>query len=173
LLPQQAVLAELRAQAQAFVQAAGQKPAHLDGHQHIHHLPGIRTCVLDFARTQPGLRVRHTGAPRGPGATIKRWLIAATGGKALGRALAREGLAANTVLLGAYDFVAQDYRALMQAWLSAVPAEGALLFCHPGEADATTTDPIAAARVRELDYLGSPAFADDLARADVQLVPAL
>jgi hypothetical protein len=82
----------------------------------------------------------------------------------------------NTVLLGCYDFVDPDYRGLMRAWLAQVPAEGALLFCHPGAEGAegadTAVDPIARARPREAAYLGSDAFGADLQEAGVRLGPA-
>ena len=71
---------------------------------------------------------------------------------------------------GVYDFAEPDYRALMQRWLAALPAEGGLLFCHPGDhADGDPPDAIGVARAREIAYLGSTAFAEDLAAADVRL----
>ncbi|MBU6258876.1 MAG: ChbG/HpnK family deacetylase [Burkholderiales bacterium] len=164
-LPLAALRAELRAQFEACAQALGQLPAHLDGHQHVHHLPQIRELVLELAASHKGLRVRHTGRVRGPGYAVKRLLIEGTGGSALGRRLDALGLAANGTLCGVYDFVATDYRRLMRGWLAALPERGALLFCHPGEAGAG--DAIAAARTRELAYLGGSAFGDDLAEAGV------
>lgn len=175
LLPTPALRDELQAQFDAFEFAAGRQPDHLDGHQHVHHLPGVRRLVLDLLARWPRLRARHTGAVRGPGFTAKQRIIEGTGGSALGRRLLATGQAANTQLLGVYDFIDSDYRSLMQGWLAALPARGGLVFCHPGERDdsaasaASAADPIAAARVRELAYLGSDAFAEDMAAADVRL----
>ena len=173
-LPLAALAEELQAQFSAFEAATGRTPTHLDGHQHVHHLPGVREIVLRALSSRPGLRVRHTGRVGGPGFGIKRWLIAATGGAALGRRLEQLGRQANSALLGVYDFVAPDYRSLMQGWLAALPAQGGLILCHPGESGVMTQDqpgdPIAAARARELAYLGSEAFATDLLAADVRLV---
>ncbi len=169
-LPLAALRAELAAQLDAFEAAYGRPPAHLDGHQHVHHLPQLRGLVLEALATRPALRVRATGRLRGPGSALKRRVIEWTGGRALARCLQRLGRAQNEVLLGAYDFQAADYRALMRAWLGALPEQGALLFCHPGEAGAS--DAIAAARARELAYLASDHFAADLAAAGVQLAPA-
>jgi hypothetical protein len=59
----------------------------------------------------------------------------------------------------------------MQGWLAAVPPEGALLLCHPGEAGPEAADDQAAARARELVYLEGPAFMQDLADAGVVLGP--
>jgi chitin disaccharide deacetylase len=172
-LPQAAIADEWQAQLDAFVHAAGQAPAHLDGHQHVHHLPGVRVPLL---RLLPGLaaatRVRDTGRIGGRGWGVKRALIAHTGGRTLSPELQRQGRAANSLLLGVYDFVQTDYRRLLRGWLDALPARGGMVFCHPADAqpgDPALPDAIAAARRREFDHLASDAFADDLAEADVQL----
>jgi chitin disaccharide deacetylase len=170
-LPQAAIGAELRAQLAAFSELAGQAPDYIDGHQHVHHLPGVREVLLDaLGRMAAPPAVRSTARPLGAGFGLKRFLIAHTGGVALQRLLARSRIPHNPSLLGVYDFETVDYRALMQGWLAALPAEGGLLFCHPGAADAAN-DPIAPARVREQRYLASTAFSDDLAAAQVQLGP--
>jgi hypothetical protein len=58
----------------------------------------------------------------------------------------------------------------MRRWLQALPPEGGLLFCHPGLRDPEDPpDVIAAARGRELAYLASKDFTEDLAEADVVL----
>ena len=173
-LPLPAIAAEWRAQWQCFVAAAGAAPRFVDGHQHVHHLPGVRGIVLQAAADRPGLAVRSTGRVIGPGHALKRRLIEHTGGRALQRALRAGGIPHNAALVGAYDFVDPDYRRCVQRWLAALPDDGGLLFCHPAAADpgATTADPIAAARLREAAYLGSAAFADDLAAAGVSLGPA-
>ena len=170
-LPTAAVAEELAAQWAAFVQASGCQPDFIDGHQHVHHLPGVRPALLAWLARHP-VPVRSTARLGGPGFGFKRWVIAHSGGRALARALRQRGLAHNRLLLGAYDFQA-GYRPLMQAWLAQVPASGALLFCHPGQpSPGDLPDPIAPARQRELAYLGSAAFAADLAAAGVVLAPA-
>ena len=171
-LPVDALRAELKAQLAAFEQARGKAPNHLDGHQHVHHLPQVRDLVLDQLGTRADIKVRHTGRVQGPGYAVKRLLIEGTGGSALGRQLDARRLAANTHLFGVYDFNEPDYRGLMQRWLAALPERGGLIFCHPGEAGSGPEgrpDPIAKARVRELAYLGSEDFAADLKAAEVRL----
>jgi hypothetical protein len=60
----------------------------------------------------------------------------------------------------------------MQGWLSALPSEGALLFCHPGASSGSAADdPIGAARKREFEYLRGEEFVADLAAAGVVLGP--
>lgn len=173
-LPLAAMRDEAQAQLAAFVQARGVAPAFVDGHQHVHHLPGLRGIVLDLIEAlAPRPALRSTARVLGPGAALKRWLIERTGGRALARAATRRGVAHNPALLGAYDFIDPDYRSLMQGWLAALPADGGLLFCHPGDvghrAADDTPDAIAAARLREAAYLGSAAFVDDLGAANVRL----
>ena len=173
-LPLAAIAAEFGAQANAFADALGRAPAFVDGHQHVHALPGVRDVVLDAIAAWP-LRpaVRSTARLPGPGAALKRRVIEASGGRALERALIARGFAHNAVLLGAYGFDAVDYRALVQRWLVAAPRAGGLLFCHPCAATAgSDADPIAAARRREAAYLGSDGFAADLAAAGVTVGPA-
>jgi hypothetical protein len=131
----------------------------------------VRDAVLDAICSWPvAPAVRNTAHVCGPAASLKRRVIAASGGRALERALVARGVAHNAVLLGAYDFTTTDYRSLVQRWLATAPREGGLLFCHPGPA--TGDDPIGAARRREADYLGSAAFAADLAAAGVTIGPA-
>jgi predicted glycoside hydrolase/deacetylase ChbG (UPF0249 family) len=166
-LPLAAVGAEFAAQVDAFAAALGRTPDFVDGHQHVHALPGVRRIVLDaVASWQKAPAVRNTARVLGPGAAFKRWVIEASGGRALERSLVARGVAHNRALLGAYDFNA-DYRPLMQAWLAEAPDHGALLFCHPGAAAKASSDPIAAARRREAAYLAGDDFGADLAAAGV------
>ena len=171
-LPLAALAAEWSAQWQAFTDATGAAPQFVDGHQHVHHLPGVRGVVLDaLAKLSSVPAVRNTGHLTGPGFGVKRWLIEGTGGWALQRALVQRGIRHNPGLIGAYDFIDPDYGGQMRGWLAALPAAGGLLFCHPGYLQEVpkVADPIAAARVRELAYLGSDAFLHDLQAADVVL----
>ena len=171
LLPRGAIRSEFQAQIKAFVDATGVAPAYIDGHQHVHALPIVRGLILDAVEhMRPMPALRSTGRILGPGFALKRQVIERSGGRALARELVQRELAHNPCLLGVYDFSEANYRALMQGWLKQVPPEGALLFCHPGEVSSPpAADAIAAARVRELAYFESAAFAQDLAQAGVVL----
>lgn len=166
-LPLAAIADEWQAQVDAFTERTGREPAFIDGHQHVHHLPGVRTIVLDgAARLRAAPALRNTGRVAGPGAAFKRRVIEASGGRALETELQQRGLRHNRVLLGAYDFRG-DYRRHVVAWLAAAPVEGGLLFCHPSAAPGGAS--IADARRREAAYLASDAFAADLTAAGVSL----
>ena len=170
-LPQAEMRNEVHAQLRAFIHAVGVPPRFIDGHQHVHHLPGLRDSILDMAEhVQPLPALRSTGRLVGPGAGFKRWMIERTGGRALAGALRQRVFAHNPALLGAYDFVDADYGGLMRRWLKALPAEGGLLFCHPGAHEPDDPpDAIAAARAREFAYLASGDFGNDLQQAGVVL----
>ena len=171
LLPLSQVRNEVHAQLAAFNRALGRPPAFIDGHQHVHHLPGVRRIVLDVVEhVQPIPAVRNTGRLLGPGSGFKRAVIEHSGGRALARELGQRSIARNPALLGAYDFARTDYAALMRGWLAALPAEGGMVFCHPGERrEGDPADAIGAARERELAYLGSAQFDADLAAVNVRL----
>lgn len=172
-LPLEAIGAEIAAQWQAFVEVAGREPGHVDGHQHVHALPGVRERLVAAIAARPTRPwVRSTAHLPGPGFLLKRELIRRCGGAALHGLLRRHGLAHNTALLGSYDLREPDYRALMARWLSALPARGTVIFCHPGSASPDGwPDVIAPARAREAEVLASAAFGLMLASRRIALVP--
>lgn len=172
LVPVAAIRDECQAQLERFVALAGRPPDFVDGHQHVHHLPRVRSAWLPLARAARISYVRDTGRIAGPGFAFKRAVIQRTGGRRLSRALASEGPAAAGPLFGVYDFAARDYRALVRGWLAQRVAvrEPGLLFCHPARpAAALAGDPIGAAREQEWRYLCSSAWSQDRASIGVVL----
>jgi predicted glycoside hydrolase/deacetylase ChbG (UPF0249 family) len=171
LLPRGELRAEFHAQFGAYFKALGKPPSFIDGHQHVHQLPVVRNIILDAVEhIQPMPALRSTVPVQGSGAAVKRWLIEHAGGAGLARELRRRVIPHNPALLGVYNFRRTDYRTLMQGWLASLPSEGGLLCCHPGGVSSIGPwDPIGPARVRELNYLSSDAFTQDLAAADVRL----
>jgi predicted glycoside hydrolase/deacetylase ChbG (UPF0249 family) len=171
VLPRAALRAEMHAQLAFFRTGTGTMPHHLDGHQHVHHLPVVRDLLLDMVAGQdPAPVVRNTARLPGPGFALKRWLIRHTGAASLERELQTRKLPHNTRLLGVYDFQAQDYGSWMRKWLALLPATGGWLFCHPGsDGSPDELDAIRAARVREFAYLAGDDFLRDLDAAQVRL----
>ncbi|MEE8614656.1 MAG: ChbG/HpnK family deacetylase [Roseateles sp.] len=163
-----AVADEFDHQLGRFRDATGRAPAFIDGHQHVHALPGVRPAVLAAVR-RLAVPVRNTGRVLGPGFAFKRRVIEACGGRALAAEARAAGLQTAPALLGVYDFKPEaDYRALMRGWLASAP-DGALLFCHPALGAPDAADAIGPARAREMAYLGSEAFAADLAEFGISL----
>lgn len=166
-LPQEALWTECVAQLAAFEQGAARAPVFVCSHRHVQQLPQLRELLLELLRARKGLRARHTGHVQGPGHLVQRLLIEGSGGRALGHALDTQQRAQNKQLFGICDAARGAQRSEVQAWLAALPADGALMLCHPGEADAA--DPVGAARAQELAYFAGADFIADLAAAGVTL----
>ncbi|MBN3298913.1 carbohydrate deacetylase isoform X2 [Amia ocellicauda] len=62
---------ELRAQVQLFCELTGHLPYHMDGHQHVHVLPGVREV---FAQVLSDHQIRFTRVPVEPGLHACSWL---------------------------------------------------------------------------------------------------
>lgn len=163
-LDRAALAASIEQQLDAFEAAAGLPPAFVDGHQHVHQLPGVRELLLQaLARrggSAPGPWIRNTrpalGGRWNDSDDRKHRVIAALGSRALQRACARQGLRQNADMLGVYPFdgSAADYEARLQRWLDRV-GPATLLMCHPASRPAPG-DAIAAARLREYGVLSDP-----------------
>lgn len=171
-----AVAEEIEAQLQLFIDYFGQLPSFIDGHQHVHQLPGVRRALLNiYRRYYPDAtalvrlpKQRLYGLhPRYWRLGLKPWLIRLTGAKRLGWLLTQNGIPHNTSFSGIYHFNSDSYRHYFQAFLEQIDHEGWLM-CHPA-ATIVPDDVIANARVQEYAYLSSLAFNEDCHWAKVQL----
>lgn len=161
-------------QLDAFERALGTPPDFIDGHQHVHQLPGVRQALLQELQARYGAHempwVRSTWPAGSLWRSPKAAAIALLGGWTARRQLRRAGVVMNRGFGGVYAFDAPDvaaYRAHMRRWLSQLP-DGGLLMCHPAAAP-VPRDGLAGQRVVEWDYLRSQAFARDLAQAGCRL----
>jgi predicted glycoside hydrolase/deacetylase ChbG (UPF0249 family) len=176
LLPgvRRAVRREIDGQLAAFEAALGRLPAYVDGHRHVHQMPGVREELLAALARRGAARTwlrNARPAPAVPWCGGKPWLLAALGAGRLQRRAKRAGRLQNAHLLGVYDFRAdaRAYLALARRWLQAAgPCD--LWMCHPATT-AADGDPIAAARLAEYQVLASPEFGALLQQARVQVVP--
>lgn len=172
-IDRRALRAEIAAQLEAFEQAIGRPPDFVDGHRHVHQLPGVREALLELLAgcetvTAPWLRsTQRANSSRG----FKPWAIEALGAVAFGRLAMRHGLSRNRCLLGVYDFAggALRYRALLRGWL-AHANDGDLLMCHPS-LQVPADDAILPARCAEYKVLAGSGWADLLAEANVAVQP--
>lgn len=181
LLDRRLIRAEIRAQLDAFEQAMGHGPAFVDGHQHVHQLPIVRSELLAELQTRRGEAppwIRSTRAPRAgrTAATtsserFKPKVIEGLGARCLAAEASRWCYPQNRHLLGVYDFQGgrSRYRELLAGWLLSA-SEGDLLMCHPSLATCDV-DPLIDARQAEFDVLSSAGFDADLRAAEVQLEP--
>jgi predicted glycoside hydrolase/deacetylase ChbG (UPF0249 family) len=167
-----ALAATLHAQLDSFETIIGKAPDFVDGHQHVHMLPGIRGVLLhELEQRYPGHkpylrnvnpRLQHSSAPL-------KTLLLKTLNTGFADAAQRAGLPCTPGFGGIYSLRPDaDFAALMQGWL-ALAQSGDLLMCHPGAATIDAGDPIAATRPHELLHLGSASFAAQMRDADVRL----
>jgi predicted glycoside hydrolase/deacetylase ChbG (UPF0249 family) len=153
---------EVERQLDAFENGLGFPPDHIDGHEHVHVLPGIRRPLLEtLSRRYPGCKplVRDPSdswkaiAVRGM-ARFKAMAVAALALQ-FGAQARRLGLPTNQGFSGFSDFdVHQPYaQELAQALIEPGPRH--IVMCHPGHADAELagTDPLLERRRMEYDAL--------------------
>jgi chitin disaccharide deacetylase len=178
-LPLDEIESELERQLTQFMAHYGQPPAHIDGHHHVHQLPGVRDLVVAMAarfagrtwvrscRERPTLVVRRAVAP------AKALVIGALGAGIEWRAL-RQAVPVNSGFSGVYAFDtdARAFGILCKAFLQG-GRENALMMCHPGHSDATLAalDPMTGARDREHAYFMSDDWPALVAAANLEIGP--
>jgi chitin disaccharide deacetylase len=165
--------AEFRRQIDAFTGATGRVPDFIDGHHHVHELPGIRDVVARvWGRRERWIRNTATGAASilGRGVVPLRAAALASIGGAARRTWQRAGIATNAHFSGVRSFAEPSFGALMRKYLSGARA-GLLIMCHPGQPDAelAAIDTVTESRADEFAYLSGPEFPADLAAAGCRL----
>lgn len=177
-LPLDEIEAEIGRQIDAFCDSFGAPPSHVDGHQHVHVLPGVRRALFAAlaGRGLTGVALRDSAdAPariaRRRAFAAKAATINALAGR-FGAQARAAGFTTNAGFAGYSDFDPARYGpAQFETYLDA-PGPRHLVMCHPGRVDDALRrlDPVVEARERELDFLLSPAFGDLLAKKGARLV---
>jgi len=179
-VPQDEVRDEIDRQLDAFMEVFGGPPDFIDGHQHVHVLPGVRRMLLS-ALLRRGLSGRlWLRDPSDALRSITKRRVAArkavtVAGFAAGfrRAARAAGFDTNKGFSGfsAFD-PAKPVEREFGSFFVALGREP-LVMCHPGYVDdeLRAADPVVETRSQELMYLSSPAFAELLAARRVALVP--
>lgn len=149
------IAAEIARQVDAFAQRLGRAPDFLDGHQHVHVLPGVRRAVLDLvAARYPGGETYlrdpsdSVGAIRSRGVAVGKALVIAGLATGLRRAASRRGIVLNRGFSGVSPFdPARDFGADLARFLHR-PGPRHLVMCHPGFVDdeLRRLDPVVATR---------------------------
>ncbi|MGE7470676.1 ChbG/HpnK family deacetylase [Bosea sp. NPDC003192] len=149
------IAAEIVRQLDAFEQHLGRTPDFVDGHQHVHVLPGIRHQVLDaLAARYPAGSVYlrdpsdSLAAIRARGVAIGKALTVAGLATGLRRAAARRGIPTNRGFSGFSPFdPRRDFADDLTAFL-VQPGPAHLVMCHPGHVDdeLIALDPVVATR---------------------------
>jgi len=168
------VRAEVARQLAAFEVEMGFAPDHVDGHQHVHALPGVRSAVLDV------LKARFDGRDRWPllrdpadaawritarrRACAKAAMLAALS-SGFARTLKHSGFETNDGFAGVTDF---DERGVGADFAAACRATGPrhMVMCHPGYVDEELRrlDPVTGRRQAEYDILMQGGFPNEIWR---------
>jgi predicted glycoside hydrolase/deacetylase ChbG (UPF0249 family) len=135
------ITAEVELQYKLFVEKTGQQPDFIDGHLHVHQLPGVREGLLDFVRNLPAKRrpyVRNTCMPMA-GIWRRRlpWLKTAFigwFGARMRKDLEKAAIDTNDEFAGIYDFRDwQKYRAYLPRFVDYLRRPNGILVVHPGK----------------------------------------
>jgi predicted glycoside hydrolase/deacetylase ChbG (UPF0249 family) len=178
-IDQMAISAEIIRQIDAFERYYGQLPLYIDGHQHVHALPGIRGALFraighycpdycPFLR-DPGDTL---GRILARGVAVPKALTIAALSVGFGAAARARGFETNDGFAGISAFNPdREFRSDFIRFLRA-PGPRHLVMVHPGEADdpdLARLDPVIATRPLEWHYLRGPEFLDDLTREGLRL----
>ncbi|MGE0699593.1 MAG: ChbG/HpnK family deacetylase [Hyphomicrobiaceae bacterium] len=181
-LPLDEIEAEIERQLAAFVTHYGVPPAHIDGHHHMHQLPGVRDIVVRAAARVGGGRTWVRSCREAPrrilsrGVAPQKALVLSALGPVIERRAASLGVATNHGFAGAYDFVAERRPiAELFARFIAGSRHNGLVMCHPGHADAVLAgrDAMTTAREAELAFLTSNAWPALLEANGLEVGPLL
>jgi chitin disaccharide deacetylase len=165
---------EIDRQVDTFTHVMGRPPAYLDGHQHVHLLPGVREAIVD-ATERSGAYVRMTREPvtlamlKRPAPVDSAYLSWAS--RPLARLARQHNLRINLGFRGVRSFKeCARFRDLFRVIIDGA-ANGSIVMCHPGHVDEPliARDPIHSTREEEFAYLASDDFTRDLERAGLQL----
>jgi predicted glycoside hydrolase/deacetylase ChbG (UPF0249 family) len=177
-LPQAEIEAELDAQLSAFEDAMGRAPDFIDGHQHVHAMPGVRHVLARvlparYPGTKPWLRVSADSPLRvvARGVEVRKALLVSALTAPFGARMRALGFATNQGFSGYSGFnPAADYGADCARYLAA-PGARHLIMCHPGAVDdeLVALDPVTHSRPIERDFLLSQRFVEICAKADMTL----
>ncbi len=154
--------AELGRQLDAFETHFHRPPDFLDGHHHVHQLPGLRDVVIDIHRRRlagSGAYLRtcwdRPGAVLRRGVRRRRALAIGFPGLALRRRAMAAGIPVNDGFSGVYDHSANaPYGALFRRFISHA-GKRHLVMCHPGHPDEELArlDSLTDQREREFQFL--------------------
>ncbi len=178
-LPLSEIALEFDAQLDAFEQAVGHAPDFVDGHQHVHGLPGVRRALLGvmegrYAKgPKPWLRDPADAMGRivRRGRQVQKALAVGGLSSGFGGAARKAGFLTNEGFAGfsAFD-PKQDYAQDFRSYLAS-PGGRHLVMCHPGEIDEELPliDPAVETRPQELAFLLSDASLEVMAAAGLTL----
>jgi chitin disaccharide deacetylase len=177
-LPLAEIEGEVERQLDAFAAALGRAPDFIDGHQHVHVLPGVRGALVEVLKRRRLQSVWLRDPAESVAAILDRRIAA---GKALfvdalalgfGRFAGGAGFDTNEGFSGYRSFERPtDLAAVFEASFARLGPRPVVM-CHPAHPDRElgSFDPIPQSRAEEFAYLGSERFGELLAERRVELV---
>jgi len=176
LLPLTEISDEINRQLTAFESHFGRQPDFIDGHQHVHLLPGIRQAVMGlFHRRLDPARCWLRNCGDHPYVLLRRsGLVKASVVSALAfgfaKSAADRGIVTNSGFSGFYDPVSASLGDQMPAMLRGM-GDRSLLMLHPGHVDAAleAVDSLILSRQVEWEYLSGDAWPQLLNRQGLAL----
>ena len=169
-----ALVGEIAAQMQRFLDTFGRAPDFVDGHHHVHVLPQIGDAVLEvISSAAPNAWLRQCGrvVPLAQRFSDPKGLLLDLFSYRFRRRAAARGLRTNPAFAGTYAFdAAANFAALFPRFLDCLP-DGSVVMCHPGFVDAELErlDPLTTLREKEYAFFASDAFPAVLATHGVAL----
>jgi predicted glycoside hydrolase/deacetylase ChbG (UPF0249 family) len=169
-----ALVGEITAQMQRFLDTFGRAPDFVDGHHHVHVLPQISDAVLEvIPGAAPNAWLRQCGraVPLAQRFSDPKGLLLDLFSYRFRRRAAARGLRTNPAFAGTYEFDASaNFAALFPRFLDSLP-DGSVVMCHPGFVDAELErlDPLTTLREKEYAFFASDAFPVVLANHGVAL----
>ena len=169
-----ALVGEIAAQMQRFLDTFGRAPDFVDGHHHVHLLPQISDAVLEVVPgAAPNAWLRQCGrvVPLAQRFFDPKGLLLDLLSYRFRRRAAARGLRTNPAFAGTYEFdAAANFAALFPRFLDCLP-DGSVVMCHPGFVDAELErlDPLTTLREKEHAFFASDAFPVVLATHGVAL----
>ena len=179
-LPLAEIEAEIERQLSAFVDVWKRPPSHVDGHHHVHQLPGVRGVLLRavgrLGGPRPYVRACHEPPSRilARGVARRKALVISALGAGFLRAAARQGFTTNDGFSGVYDLGAHGHRldALFAGFVRHLGSRP-IAMCHPGYSDTTLAglDSMTAQRDAERAFLAGEGWLKVLNAAQVAVAP--
>ncbi|NBQ38330.1 MAG: ChbG/HpnK family deacetylase [Alphaproteobacteria bacterium] len=177
-LSKREISAEITCQIAEFEAQTGRLPDFIDGHQHVHIMPTIRSALWEaIEQYRPGWRpwlrnpADHLGAIMARGVSVGKSLFIAFLAQGFAVSAKKRGFLINDSFSGVSDFDPKgDFAGDFRRYLL-VSGERHLVMCHPGHSDAALAglDPVTRARDIEFEFLQSEAFARLLASMNMEI----
>jgi chitin disaccharide deacetylase len=162
-----------------FIKHFGRYPDFIDGHQHVHQFPIIRSVLIKFHKKrniETPFFIRSTYPLYGSLDKFKEFIINLSGAKKFRKLLKKNNILTNNGFAGLYkeSVKYKSNKTISEAYFNFLENINnlGLIMCHPGRLTDNTskeTDPIYQRRVLEHNYFKSNKFISDLKKTNTTI----